>query len=1431
MKKNYSKLLLLLIALISSSFIFAQTNRVKITVIWPETAYENKVEVYNQFSSTIPVLTICNTNGPDDCYSETGSEVFTATYDLGCLDETNSAIAESYSIKLFSVDDNSWGGTNSSVVVNVGSTDIDPGTDVITNDGGDASIDGYTIPFVVSGNQCTLEDTDGDFISDNIDQDDDNDGILDTVEGLGTDQVSCQVPALVFLSGTDGSSDQALDPSSTGAAGEVGAVYRFANASEGYDVLVEIIEINNASLEDLDNDDPDDGGNIDTSLETTINFESGSDSGITFRFTLVDTGESVATQTLFSIGGTTWDCDGTTTFQESVRYFNPSAYGVDNPTSLTQDIYGDGAGITAGEVTYGGFATNAILRSYFQFKLDATDGITDNDYFDIRMQLEKDSDDIDVQRLYSMSFTQCDIFDYKAPIITILTGADTDGDGNNDQLDIDSDNDGIPDNVEAQPTIGYIEPSGTFDYNPEIGAPTGIDAAYGSGLDPLDTDADGIFDFLDSDSDNDGTPDIDENGISYSASNLGTDTDGDGLDDEFEGLETNDPLDVNDEIEDPEFDLPDTDEDVRDFGGDVDYRDATTFGSATIDFDGVDDYLDSAQILDGKSSATIMAWIKLNDSFNANGFVIGQESFNLFVDNAGSLNVRVNGTTSDLISPLTFDLNKWVHVAATYDETLGLVLYVNGERVDSGTGEGVLTANGDKFTIGSNQSSTDSEFFKGSIDEVRVFNTALTDGELRQMVFQEIEENTSGNFVKGAVVPLDIKDFDPSSVALPWASLEAYYTMNIITGGKTFDESGYADRDATLYNINSIQEQTSPIPYETKQDGDWGNTVTWLNGNVWDIQDLATVKDWAIFRINEGNEVYHDDSIKSYGLLIDGNAKLTVGLEGQLEQDYELQNGWYLELNGTIDLQDDSQLVQTENSELVTGAFGKLLRRQEGNLNYFWYNYWSSPVGIQAATINSNTDFNIGMIKDNDGIDGFTFTDEHDAEDMISRRWLYKFQNGLTYYDWEQITETESSPIEPGLGYTQKGINSSTDPNDEQEYTFVGKPNNGVILITANDVSDSFEATNGGESVQDVTLTTTLVGNPYPSVLDGPEFIRDNEGVIGGTIYLWEQWAGIGHYLAEYEGGYGTINETATAPAYQWNDPDLDVSDLVKTPSQYIPVAQGFFVEVITDLGNIEFNNSQRIFKKETDPDGPIFFRSSNSENQSSTSENNSMGIIRLELTVSNGNKRNFVLGFGERTTDGYDYGFDSRTIDPQDDDLNSYLNDEKMVIQSYSPITDDKVIDLVFNSTGTYNYTIEIIEIKYISEDQNIFIKDNLTNTDFDLRTGTYNFTSDFSGEDTDRFDVVFKATTLDIDNFSTDNTLIFVNNYEHKLYVKGLTTQAKQLNITNMLGLNIRSLNNVSSQTLDNGLDISNLSSGIYIISVSNDDNQTINKKVIIE
>ncbi|MAR71076.1 Ig-like domain-containing protein [Halomonas sp.] len=171
---------------------------------------------------------------------------------------------------------------------------------------------------------------------------------------------------------------------------------------------------------------------------------------------------------------------------------------------------------------------------------------------------------------------------------------DSDHDSIADHLDIDSDNDGITDNIEGQTTQGYIKPSGT-DADQD-----GLDDAYdkntsdttataSKGLTPVDTDGDSTVDVLDSDSDNDGKLDIAERDDGASSVTDATDTDQDGLLDIFEGSDANDGFDPNDElIEDGDFTLLDSDNDVDADGSnavpgvvDFDYRD-----SALLDPDG-----------------------------------------------------------------------------------------------------------------------------------------------------------------------------------------------------------------------------------------------------------------------------------------------------------------------------------------------------------------------------------------------------------------------------------------------------------------------------------------------------------------------------------------------------------------------------------------------------------------------------------------------------------------------------------------------------------------------------------------------------------------------------------------------------------------------------------------------------------------------------
>ena len=655
---------------------------------------------------------------------------------------------------------------------------------------------------------------------------------------------------------------------------------------------------------------------------------------------------------------------------------------------------------------------------------------------------------------------------------------------------------------------------------------------------------------------------------------------------------------------------------------------------SSIDFDGIDDYAEQLNsTINGLDQYTISFWFKYEGpiiSDNSQVFVMGQKGvFEVYLrDWIDSENVnqaigaycyKSNGLPQG--SGWRFDPTSWTHLTVTVDNSgTGTTFRVfrNGFGSGGNTIASSTISNSNPFRIAIPNGSSSYNNFEGWIDEVKIFDSVLIDSQIQQMVYQEIEDNNGK--IRGKVIPKNIEDFSTGS-PIPWNNLQVYYPMTkIISNSRTDDFSKYSN-PLRLYNITTYQPQTAPMPYETVADGDWNNESTWLHGDVWDIEELDSSfgtsnqnpEQWSIVQVH--HNVTTDSNRNGFGLFIDsGKSLTTIG-------DVSVTNNWYLQLDGTLDLADDSQLIQTEHSDLVTSATGKILRRQEGNTDSYWYNYWSSPVGTTGATTLSdnngssnnanNSPFNIDMLMEGDGITAMEFTSEFDDLGKISDRWLYSFQNGLTYYDW--VTLTPSSNILPGIGYTQKGTGVDTNPDPlitEHQYTFVGKPNNGTILIPADDVDG--DDTGVGESVQDpdtdtYTLTTTLIGNPYPSALDAEEFIRDNidldngslNPIIEGTILLWEQWAGDSHWLAEYEGGYGFINLTETARAYQ--HPDIAISDPknpdnrgIKTPTKFIPVGQAFFVEVVND-GNIEFNNGQRVFKQESLNES-VFFRGTTSQ-------------------------------------------------------------------------------------------------------------------------------------------------------------------------------------------------------------------------------------------
>ena len=166
----------------------------------------------------------------------------------------------------------------------------------------------------------------------------------------------------------------------------------------------------------------------------------------------------------------------------------------------------------------------------------------------------------------SLTYTHRNLVDSNAnvasfKIVAQCVAKDSDGDGIPDQLDLDSDNDTIPDSIEAQGSTTVAFTGNDADEN-------GIDDVFGTGIN-ADSDADGVPNAIDLDSDNDGNFDLTE------GNSLAADTNNNGVADGTAGaFGTNGLLNSVESAGAISFTVPDTDSDgifnYVDFDSDAD---------------------------------------------------------------------------------------------------------------------------------------------------------------------------------------------------------------------------------------------------------------------------------------------------------------------------------------------------------------------------------------------------------------------------------------------------------------------------------------------------------------------------------------------------------------------------------------------------------------------------------------------------------------------------------------------------------------------------------------------------------------------------------------------------------------------------------------------------------------------------------------------
>ncbi|HAV63464.1 MAG TPA: hypothetical protein DCY13_13990, partial [Verrucomicrobiales bacterium] len=157
--------------------------------------------------------------------------------------------------------------------------------------------------------------------------------------------------------------------------------------------------------------------------------------------------------------------------------------------------------------------------------------------------------------------------------------------------------------------------------------------------------------------------------------------------------------------------------------------------------DGLDDHLSvpTSAAVNPTQAMSLEAWV-FAENLNASQIGIAgtwddlagaNRTYLLWVQ-GGRLEFLVNTAAgfSRAAAPAVFPTGRWVHVAGTYDGA-DIRLYIDGELVATVAASGLISTNNRSFFIGRvDGGSNGSDFFPGRIDEVRLWNRALSATEV-----------------------------------------------------------------------------------------------------------------------------------------------------------------------------------------------------------------------------------------------------------------------------------------------------------------------------------------------------------------------------------------------------------------------------------------------------------------------------------------------------------------------------------------------------------------------------------------------------------------------------------------------------------------------------------------------------------------------------
>ena len=401
---------------------------------------------------------------------------------------------------------------------------------------------------------------------------------------------------------------------------------------------------------------------------------------------------------------------------------------------------------------------------------------------------------------------------------------------------------------------------------------------------------------------------------------------------------------------------------------------------------------------------------------------------------------------------------------------------------------------------------------------------------------------------------------------------------------------------------------------------------------------------------------------------------------------------------------------------------------------------------------------------------------------LSNRFYQYLFTGTTTPTAYQQVNPNTS--FISGKGYMIRAANNW--PTTATAYTgvFMGVPFNGY-------------------NTQNIGKGFNLLGNPYASPIDAAKFLMDNSTLVG-ALYFWTHTAPAsgGVYPVNNFASYTTLGGTASAAGGA-------------VPNGIIQVGQGFYINAY-DSGSASFINSQRVNALASTQ----FYKISDNSTSKATEKHR----IWLNLNDNTNNYNQILLGYIDGATNSVDNTIDGEVLDKQNTMLYSVIDDKEYVIQGKGlPFDDSDEIALGLKATASGTYSISLENVDGLFGSQNVYIKDNTTNTIHDIKQAPYVFTT-LEGVDNNRFKVVFRNTLSNDTAVLDENVIVITQNEELKI---SASQEIATVDVFDVLGRNVYNNSNVKNK----GLTISSIANRnqALFVKITFISGNTVTRKVI--